>query len=313
VGSVSVLELYCGIGGFAAALDGSPARSVTAVDIDRAALAVYAENFTHPTLAAEITSLDLTPWAQHFWWLSPPCRPFTRRGQGRDLDDPRSASFQAVVAGIVRHRPPALGLENVPPFAESEAADRLREALTTGGYRWREAVCCPATSGIPMRRRRFYLLALRDDRAAARPDDLIRFEGAAKASAPHGTGSCGGTMPLARYLEPPQTPAREVPANWLDRYARAIDVVEADDPDAVVACVTSAYGRSPVRSGSYVQETGRTRFLRPREIARLMGFADSFRLPPDPRTAYRLLGNSLAVPVVRRLFAEAVEGTREEA
>jgi len=212
-------------------------------------------------------------------------------------------------------------MENVPPFTDSRAAARLRATFAENGYRWREAVCCPTAYGIPMRRRRFYGLAVREDRLAAGDAGgwsavEKRFEAAAMrplADADQSAGASIGesvspALPLAAYLQPSAAPATEVPAAWLDRYARAIDVVDADDPQAVVACLTSAYGRSPVRSGSYLREAGRTRFFRPRELARLMGFADSFRLPDDPRTAYRLLGNSLAVPIVRRLFAGVVEG-----
>ena len=46
-----VLELYCGIGGCAAAL-GDGAEIVAAVDVNRVALGVYRHNFSHPTVAS---------------------------------------------------------------------------------------------------------------------------------------------------------------------------------------------------------------------------------------------------------------------
>jgi hypothetical protein len=92
-----------------------------------------------------------------------------------------------------------------------------------------------------------------------------------------------------------------VPPELLERYTGAFDLVDADDPHAVCACFTAAYGRSLVRSGSYLF-TGRTgqlqhagivrasadacdskrvRRFSPREILRMLGFPARFSLPPD--------------------------------
>ena len=52
---ITVLELFCGIGGVAAAL-GNRAQIVAAVDQNRRALSVYAANFAHPTCPAAFRS-----------------------------------------------------------------------------------------------------------------------------------------------------------------------------------------------------------------------------------------------------------------
>jgi DNA (cytosine-5)-methyltransferase 1 len=54
---------------------------------------------------------------------------------------------------------------------------------------------------------------------------------------------------------------------------------------------------------------GRVRRLHPRESARAMGFPDTFVLPPEvsDEQARSLFGNSVAVPVVRRIFDRIVE------
>ena len=103
-----VLELYCGIGGCAAAL--GPGREiVAAVDINRTALEVYRHNFPHPVVARTIDSIgpaDLERWRADLWWLSPPCQPFTRRGLRRDDADPRSASLLHLIELLDRAPPP---------------------------------------------------------------------------------------------------------------------------------------------------------------------------------------------------------------
>jgi site-specific DNA-cytosine methylase len=281
---VRVLELFCGIGGCAAALDRGD-TVVAAVDQNRTALAVYAANFPHPVRPALVESIPDHAWQRwpaDLWWMSPPCPPYTRRGLGRDLDDPRARSFLALLDRLGRERPAAVALENVAGFAGSRAHAALREALARGHYDVRETHLCPSELGLPNRRPRFYVVAsregLRDWPARTGPRHALR-----------------------SLLD-----ARPDPGLWCDpslpaRYPHALDIVDPDDPAAVTACFTAAYGRSPVRSGSYVKTAAGLRRFSPAEILRLLGFPPSFHLPHDlpRRTAWSLVGNSVSVRAVR--------------
>ncbi|MDG1324632.1 MAG: DNA cytosine methyltransferase, partial [Opitutales bacterium] len=42
--------------------------------------------------------------------------------------------------------------------------------------------------------------------------------------------------------------------------------------------------------------------LHPEECRRLMGFPDGFKLHDRPNVSYKQFGNSVAVPVVRKIF-----------
>src|SRR5262245_9313752 len=102
-----ILELFCGIGGCAAAVDGR-ADVVAAVDINRKALAVYHYNFNHPVAVRTIESLrrsDFERWQADLWWLSPPCQPYTTRGLRRDVEDSRTESLLALLERIRESRP----------------------------------------------------------------------------------------------------------------------------------------------------------------------------------------------------------------
>ena len=50
-----------------------------------------------------------------------------------------------------------------------------------------------------------------------------------------------------------------------------------------------------------MQEGKNPRKLTPQECARLMGFDDTFRIPVSDMQAYKQFGNSVAVPVVRKI------------
>ncbi|MCP4660095.1 MAG: DNA methyltransferase [bacterium] len=294
-GGLRVLELFCGIGGCAAALGPGPHATVAAaLDINRTALEVYAHNFSHPSFPLTLESVPasrLTRWGADLWWMSPPCQPFTRRGLGKDIEDPRARALVAVIRRLGELRPRYVALENVPGFLGSRVDELLRETLERSGYTAvRERLLCPSELGIPNRRRRFYLVAS--------SDRLL----------PVPVGSRRGSR-LRDYLDPCDRPELRVDPDLLERYRGALDVVEAEDPEAMTACFTSAYGRSPVRSGSYLATPSGIRRFSPSEILRLLGFPESFELPPELelRNAWRLVGNSLSLAPVRSMLATIPE------
>ncbi len=288
-----VLELYCGIGGCAAAL-GETATLVAAVDVNRLALDVYSHNFPHPTFSALVESLPmdrLRSWDADLWWLSPPCQPFTQRGLRRDLDDPRAETLLAVLERIANLRPAYVGFENVPGFSGSRGHRLLLATLERAGYRSPlECMLCPTDFGVPNRRRRYYLVAARE-RTLGEP-----------ARQPTGTQ-------LRHYIDPDPDPALSVGTELFERYRGALDIVSADDPAAVTNCFTSAYGRSVVRSGSYLATGSGVRRFSPAEILRLLGFPPGYRLPSELplKNAWRLVANSLSIVAVRSLLGAIPE------
>ncbi len=270
------------------------AQPVAAIDVNRVALDVYRHNFPHPTHGALVESVPverLRRWRADLWWLSPPCQPFTRRGLRRDLDDPRAATLIAVLERVAEIRPRYLAFENVPGFVGSRGHRLLLSTLETAGYRSViERTLCPTDFGVPNRRRRYYLLASRGDLAP-----------------PPAPCRAGGE--LSGYLDPNPDPALEVDGDLLERYRGALHVARADDPRARTHCFTSAYGRSVVKSGSYLATRSGARRFSPAEILRLLGFPESYRLPADLplKNAWRLVGSSLSIPAVRSLLGAVPE------
>lgn len=294
-----LVELYCGIGGAAAALAaaGVPCEGIGAFDISEPAVAVYRHNF--PGHAAEVRLVDrlaparLAALEADLFWLSPPCQPYTRRGLRRHLEDPRAATFLAALEHIAYCRPPYVALENVVGFETSEARGRLLAALEAAGYgEVRERLLCPSELGWPNRRPRYYLLA---SRGPLLPPQSPRSE-----------------RRLADLLDACTEAGLELEPEIAARYAHALDRVDARQQGAVASCFTSAYGRSVVRSGSYLDgPDGRLRRFSPTEVLRLLGFPPRFAFPPgiSRDLAWRLAGNSLSLPAVQAVLA-SIPGTR---
>lgn len=288
-----VLELYCGLGGCAAAL-GSTGKIVAAVDVSDVALAVYRHNFPHPTVTALVEFLTeerLQGFKADLWWLSPPCQPYTRRGKQQDLGDSRAASFPSLLQRINAVRPRYLAFENVPAFVGSQAHSLLRATLAQAGYDAVVERClCPSEFKVPNRRERYYLVASRGQLAP------LRF------TAPP-------PLSLHDYLDTEPNPELTVSPDLLERYQGALHLLDADAPDALTTCFTAAYGRSYVRSGSYLRTATGVRRFSPQEILRLLGFPSSYRLPRDlsRRKGWHLVGNSLSLVPVRTMLSAVPE------
>lgn len=293
---VRALELFCGIGGFAAAVAGSNVRVVAALDQNPAALEVYRHNFPdHPVRQADlerITAWELTSPTAQLWWLSPPCQPYCERGSRRDLEDPRARSLARLLDLLETipegKLPEWLALENVAGFAESEARQRLLPLLEKRGYTLRELQLCPTELGVPSRRPRYYLAATR---------------GAFAPSAPRQQPG----RQLATYLDEEATVPESlvVAPDIIDRFGSGLRILDHKDPSAYTTCFTSGYGKSIVNAGSYLRYGDRVRYFSPEEVARLLHFPPWFAFPPHLplRKRWHLIGNSLSLVAVREVLS----------
>jgi DNA (cytosine-5)-methyltransferase 1 len=283
---MKAVDLFCGIGGFSAAINEQV--MVTAIDQSSVALQVYRHNFPqHKTVEKNILGLssdDLEGF--DFWWMSPPCQPYTVRGKQRGLEDRRSDSLVHILRLMASLRPRWIGFENVPGFSASTAHDMLCRTLSECGYFYSERTLCPTDLGIPNKRKRFFLVASQDAKPEWGPLTPV--------------GS-----PFSTYLDPHVDDELRVAQEVFDAYKHAAHVVDPTDAEALCHCITSAYGRSLVRSGSYLRYENEVRRLDPQEILRLHHFPHSFKIPHkiSRKKAWTLVGNSLSVACVREVLS----------
>ena len=294
--TVRALELFCGIGGFAAAVAGSNVRVMAALDQNPAALEVYRYNFPeHPVRQADlerITAWELTSPSAQLWWLSPPCQPYCERGSRRDLEDPRARSLVRlleILETIPEEKlPERLALENVAGFVVSQARQRLLPLLEKRGYKLRELQLCPTELGVPSRRPRYYLAATRGDFAPSAPRQRPGRQ-------------------LASYLDNAAAVPAELVVNpgIIDRFGSGLRILDPAGHAVYTTCFTSGYGKSIVNAGSYLRFGNEVRYFSPQEVARLLHFPPWFTFPPHLplRKRWHLVGNSLSLIAVREVLS----------
>ncbi len=310
---IRIADLFCGIGGIAEAthlladfsqkglpplagqIQTSKPKVVTAIDIDQSVGSLYQHHHGIVPRCSTIESLQRIPEQPNdeldMWWMSPPCQPYTIRGSQRGVLDPRSQALARLIQLIPQEVPRLIGLENVPEFEGSQHHQQLKQTLSDSGYQFKEYMLCPTQLGIPMRRRRFYLLAKQGDKPFPSMSTIRQQRSLSEFI----NDACWADNSL------------KVASDAVRCYANAMNIIEVDNHDAITACFTSAYGKSPIRSGSYLRCPihGMVRRFSPNEIAKLMGFREDFFSTTNlsQRVQYRLIGNSLAVPVVHNLLS----------
>lgn len=301
-----VLELFAGIGGFATACPA--ANVVAAIDINRSAEKAYRLNHLHPFHVREIESMsdaEFRGFAADFWWMSPPCQPYSRRGAQLDTADPRARPFLRLLDAMAACTPDWIGLENVIGFGQSRSFARLNEMLVQAGYHISTIELCPSQLGWPNRRPRFYLLASRNPSPPWRA--LPNYSTTLRELLP---GADRGPRDSSLMLDS----SLILDASIVARYGAAIDRVALDQPGAITACFAGSYGKTLLRAGSYLELTGSPlaietksyRRFTPQEVACLLGFPSHLRLAGlSHRAAWKLLGNSLSIPAVRYVLSHA--------
>jgi len=119
---------------------------------------------------------------------------------------------------------------------------------------------------------------------------------------------------VADILDPPECQSSNFDELQLDAtiaaaYRSALDIIDPHDRTAVTACFAGGYGKSIIRSGSYLQSGDSLRRFSPTEIARLLGFSDELTFPHSvaTRRRWKMLVNSVSIPVVRSILARMAQ------
>jgi DNA (cytosine-5)-methyltransferase 1 len=307
---IKYIDLFCGIGGFRIAIETvCRERRLTPLcmfssDIDSECQKSYAANFGE-TPIGDITQVNEQDVPDHDILLAGfPCQPFSICGDMKGFEDTRGTLFFDIARVIQAKRPAAFLLENVKLLVghnKGRTLQRILETLRELGYQTDYRVLNALHFGLPQKRERIFIAGFKD---------------ACSFQWPRGETPM---TPLEQILE------KDVPEKFYasehirnNRWKKLSPTNELTIWHENKAGHISAYPFScALRAGAsynYLLVNGERR-LTPREMLRLQGFPDSYRIACNDYQARKQAGNSVAVPVLaailRRMFDAALREKNE--
>lgn len=310
---LQLIELFCGIGCFRIAFEQAGVRCAFSSDCDKFSQQTYEANFgerprgdIHGVAVAEIPSHDIL-------CAGFPCQPFSIAGVSKKLslgrkhgfkDEKQGNLFFSIAEIIDYHRPSAFVLENVKNLKTHDGGrtfDIIFRTLTEAlGYTVYHKII-DAKSVVPQHRERIFLVGFREWRYF----DFPQFN----EKGPK-LGSILESEPDSKYT------LTDHLWNYLQNYAAKHKaaghgfgfglVTESD----TTRTLSARYHKDG--SEILISQNGRNpRRLTPRECARLMGYPDTYKIVVSDTQAYRQFGNSVVVPVVKRIASAVLHALRQ--
>lgn len=299
------IDLFCGIGGFRVAAEQVcnenkiKATCVFSSDIDPDARTVYTANFgEEPT--GDITQVDARTIPDHdILFGGFPCQAFSIIGDGKGFDDTRGTLFFDIARILAEKKPRAFVLENVKQLVSHDKGKTLSvilETLHDLGYHVEYRILNALEFGLPHKRERIFIVGFREPLHFNWP-----------------TGNV------------PMKPLEEVLESTVDDFYYASQQIRENRQksregkkifnEATIWHENKGgnIGVHPfscaLRAGAsynYLLVNGERR-LTEREMLRLQGFPESFKVNVGYGAMRKLAGNSVAVPVVAALVKQVVE------
>lgn len=324
----TAVDLFAGAGGLSLGLSQAGFDVVGAVELDELAAETYRMNHADTVLwdrdirevhADEMLgTLGLGKGELDLLASCPPCQGFssvrTLNG-GREVDDARNDLINEVIRLVRDLAPRAVMMENVPALKADARRDRFVAELTDLGYDVRDTVLDVQEYGVPQRRPRYVLIAVREGKARFAPRARRRRSVRDAIGGLPPAGSSGDL--LHDHGETRQSDVVERIALIPHDGGSRTDLPDSFQLDCHRRCAGfyDIYGRmawdevAPTITGGCVNPS-KGRFLHPvenrsitlREAAVLQGF------PPDYRFSMRrgkyaaaaMVGNALPPPFIER-------------
>jgi len=295
--AIRYIDLFCGIGGFRFAAEqisaelGIPVKCVFSSEIDEDCLRAYEENFGERP-AGDINSIKAEDIPDHDILLAGfPCQPFSIIGHRKGFEDIRGTLFFEIARILEAKKPKAFVLENVKLLAghnNGKTLKRIMTALSDLGYNADFRIFNALDYGLPQKRERIFIVGFKKACSFDWPKGgvpMIPLNDILEENVPE---QYYASAYIRKNRLKKQKPTKE-PTIWHENKAGHI----------------SAYPFScALRAGAsynYLLVNGERR-LTMREMLRLQGFPESFKIVCNYSQTRKQAGNSIPVPVANAVL-----------
>lgn len=270
---------------------GARAKCLLSSDIDKSCQDAYEVNFGERP-HGDITKIDAKDVPEHDLLLAGfPCQPFSIIGHRKGFEDTRGTLFFEIARILDAKRPSAFVLENVKMLKghnHGKTLNRIMEALCDIGYICDYRILNALDFGLPQKRERLFIVGFKKRCSFLWPQGKMPM------------------TPLSTILE------KNVSKNfYVSEYIRNNRLAKHQPTEEPTVWHEnksghiSAYPYScALRAGAsynYLLVNGERR-LTSREMLRLQGFPDSFRIFCNYSQTRKQAGNSLPVPVAQAIL-----------
>lgn len=263
--------------------------------------------------------------------MSPPCQPFTRVGNKKDIGDARTNALLHICNILDQLETiEYILMENVKGFETSQARDLYVAALKRAKFEYQEFILSPTEIGVPNTRYRYYCLARKLRPFPYRSEKILeRLPLGCNDDDSTATDKTISTVADIVDISTQDFSPFMLSDDVLLKRAWLLDIAHSTSKNTI--CFTKAYTHYTEGTGSVYcpqsrNELGNTfasiksdemtaaeklaalkklelRYFTPAEVAELMSFPDKFTFPVETtnRQRYRLLGNSINVALVGKL------------
>lgn len=284
---------------------------VLTCEIDESAIATYQANFKDEKkhrFHRDILDLPLNKVPKHDCLVAGfPCQPYSIAGLRKGLKDDRGGDIFLAMANILRHKKPrSFLLENVRGMLshdDGKTFNFMINQLEQCGYQLKYKVLNSMThSNIPQIRERVFVVGFRSKACLNKFDfpkeikltrtiqDCISKETVAENFYYDDRYDC--FKEIKKFIK-----SKETLYQWRRMYVR-------ENKSNACPTLTANMGSGGHNVPLLLDEKG-IRKLTPRETANFQGFPKSFRLPEmAPSKLYHQIGNSVTVPLIKRIASE---------
>lgn len=299
------IDLFCGMGGFRIATEsackewGIEPTSVFSSDIDPDAQCVYQSNFNEKP-AGDITKINTQDIPDHDLLLAGfPCQPFSICGDLRGFEDIRGTLFFDIARILEAKQPLAFVLENVKQLKGHNHGQTLRRIIQTLenlGYYADYRILNTLDFGLPQKRERIFIVGFREPCHFLWP----------KGNAPMKSLSeiLEDDVPEFYYASE-RIRNRRIEKRAGKNQQQGITIWHENKGGNVSIYPYSCALRAGA-SYNYLLVNGERR-LTEREMLRLQGFPDSYKIVCNYQATRKQVGNSVAIPCVTAVIHAVLE------
>ena len=291
------VDLFCGIGGFHVAASNLGMECVFACDIDAEARNAYHHNFgLHPY--GDVTAIKAKDIPDHDLLCAGfPCQPFSIIGSRKGFSDPRGTLFFEIVRIIREKKPKVVLLENVRQLAsinKGRTLESIKDSLKQLGYYVDSRILNALNFGVPKKRERILIVATRKDIGVFPwPDKKIPMKKLSDI--------------LEKNPDPRHYVSGKIRRSRKDNHKASISpAIWHENKSGNISSHPFSCALRAGASYNYLLVDGERR-LTPREMLRLQGFPDTFKIVCNDSQTRKQAGNSVPVPMVQAVIASILD------